>query len=328
MLHELTANEKLILRHLESDSRISFSTIAKKTRKSQQRVSYTVNSLINKGIIKKFYALIDYSKFDIISFRVYFKIRYVNEVSFKEFIDYLVSQTNTLWIATCSGDFDLICTFLASNPSQFNKKLRGIMANFPKQILNYTILTTVVIRSFERQYLASTPHVFKEVIIGGDRVPVNVDGIDMKILSLISDNSRVSSVDIANKLSITPKTVIERIKKLEKKEIIDGYKPLLSLETMGYMSILLLIRYHDITVEIEKRLINYLEMQPNVIGVVKTLGEWDVEVEIEVKNMHDFRKIEMEIRQKFTTLIHEIRSIPIYETFKKNFFPQFLLQGE
>ncbi len=67
-------------------------------------------------------------------------------------------------------------------------------------------------------------------------------------------------------------------------------------------------------------------MHSNVIGIVKTLGEWDLEVDIEVKNMRDFRKIGIEIRQKFATLIHETRIIPLFETLKKNFFPRFLIE--
>ena len=78
MAEKLSSNEKSILKQLESNGRMSFSKIAKNTRKSQQRVSYTVSSLMKKNIIKNFYTLVDYSKLDVISFRVYFRISYVN----------------------------------------------------------------------------------------------------------------------------------------------------------------------------------------------------------------------------------------------------------
>ena len=77
MAEKLSSNEKSILKQLESNGRMSFSKIAKNTRKSQQRVSYTVSSLMKKNIIKNFYTLVDYSKLDVISFRVYFRISYV-----------------------------------------------------------------------------------------------------------------------------------------------------------------------------------------------------------------------------------------------------------
>ena len=324
---KLSNNEVSVLRQLESDGRIPFSKIGKKTRKSQQRVSYTVNSLINKEVIKNFYTLIDYSKLGVLSFRVYFKINYLSGEKFKELIKHLMYLTNTGWIATCEGDFDLICTFFAFNPSQFNKNLRKVMAKFPDQIRDHTVLTTIVIRNFEREYLVNTPNIPKEAIIGGDRKPEQVDDTDMQILSLISDDARVSSVELGSKLSLTPKTVITRLKKLEEKRVIRGYRPLLDLNKTGHTLILLLIKYHNITLGVENKLINYLKLHPNVLGIVKTLGEWDLEIEIEVKNMRDFRKIGIEIRQKFTTMIQQTRSIPLDETFKKSFFPKFLIEN-
>ncbi len=324
--YNLTPNEKSILRQLESDSRMSFSKIAKKTRKSQQRVSYNVNSLIKKGVIKNFYTLIDYSKLGVISFRVYFKISYVSQARFREFVDFLRLQADTAWISSCGGDYDIICTFFASNPSQFNKKLRKVMAEFPKLIKDYTILTTIVIRNFEREYLLSGANIPKEVIIGGDRKPEIIDDTDMHILNLICDNARINSVELANKLSLTPRTVIKRIKDLRERKIIIGFRPLLNLQKIGYISTLLLIRYHNMTVELERKLVNYLKIHLNIVGVVKTLGEWDLEIEIEVKSRHIFRKIEIEIREKFTSLIHEIRSVPLYGVFKKIFFPKFLVE--
>jgi len=60
---------------------------------------------------------------------------------------------------------------------------------------------------------------------------------------------------------------------------------------------------------------------------VKTLGNWDIEISIEGKDTMELRNIEMEIRQKFVTLIQEVETIPIYTTYKKNLFPRFLLES-
>ena len=68
----LTNTEQSILNQLELDSRMPFTKMGKKIRMSQQKISYAVDSLIKKEIINGFYTLIDYSKLDIINFRVYF----------------------------------------------------------------------------------------------------------------------------------------------------------------------------------------------------------------------------------------------------------------
>jgi len=319
--------EKRVLCGLELDARMPFSRLGRRIRKSQQQVSYTANSLVEKGVIKGFYAVVDYSKLDVLKFRVYFKVSYINKEKYDELIGYLVSRPYTSWVATCGGRYDLICAFFATNPSQFNKKLRAIMAKFPRQLQNYTVLTTIVNRKFSRKYLSRNPSAVPEIVFGGDREPEDVDDIDMRILDELSDNGRKSCVDISSKLSITPKTVIERIRRLRRKEMLLGFKPLVNPRSMGYIPVLLMIRYHNITPELEKELIGYLKRHPSVTWVVKTLGNWDIEISIEGKDTMELRNIEMEIRQKFVTLIQEVETIPIYTTYKKNLFPRFLLES-
>ena len=151
--YKLKKMEKALLEELETNARRPFSTIGKKIRSSQQHVSYAVNSMIKKGIIQKFYTLIDYSKLDVLKFRVYFRINYIDEEKLKELFDYLSLEPHTSGVFACGGKFDIICTFFTSNPSQFNKTLRKIMEKFPVQLQNYTVLTTIVNREFGRKYL-------------------------------------------------------------------------------------------------------------------------------------------------------------------------------
>ena len=78
--------------------------------------------------------------------------------------------------------------------------------------------------------------------------------------------------------------------------------------------------------DIENSLITYLKHHKNVLWVVKTLGEWDIEVIIETKNHLEERKIKRELRDNFGILIQQIDSMPLYETHKLNYFPKFILE--
>ena len=49
------------------------------------------------------------------------------------------------------------------------------------------------------------------------------DKIDLEILSLMQENSRISNADIARILKMAPSAVLERVKKLEQKKIILQY---------------------------------------------------------------------------------------------------------
>jgi Lrp/AsnC family leucine-responsive transcriptional regulator len=50
-----------------------------------------------------------------------------------------------------------------------------------------------------------------------------LDTIDLQILQLMQENARISNVDMAKKLEMAPSAVLERVKKLEQKKIIQHY---------------------------------------------------------------------------------------------------------
>ena len=104
-----------------------------------------------------------------------------------------------------------------------------------------------------------------------------------------------------------------------------GFKPLVDVRKIEYTATLLLIRYHNVSLAMENKLIAYLKAHLNVVSVVKTLGQWDIEVEVHTSNTLEFRKVEMDIRQKFSLLIQQIESVPLHKTYKKNYFPKFLV---
>jgi Lrp/AsnC family transcriptional regulator, leucine-responsive regulatory protein len=54
-------------------------------------------------------------------------------------------------------------------------------------------------------------------------MPFAMDEIDLQILSLLQPNSFLTNNDLAKKVGMAPSAVLERIKKLEHKGIIEGY---------------------------------------------------------------------------------------------------------
>ncbi len=51
-----------------------------------------------------------------------------------------------------------------------------------------------------------------------------LDKIDLKILQALQENARISYVDLANKVGLSTTPCLERVKRLERKGVIKGYK--------------------------------------------------------------------------------------------------------
>lgn len=52
---------------------------------------------------------------------------------------------------------------------------------------------------------------------------IHLDEIDLQILELMQKNGRISNADLARELNMAPSAVLERVKKLEQKQVIMGY---------------------------------------------------------------------------------------------------------
>ena len=60
-----------------------------------------------------------------------------------------------------------------------------------------------------------------------------IDEIDLRILDALQDNARVSNAEIARRVGMAPSAVFERLRKLEERGVIAGYRPRLRPKELG-----------------------------------------------------------------------------------------------
>ena len=65
---------------------------------------------------------------------------------------------------------------------------------------------------------------------------MTLDSLDKKILKNLTVDARQSARQLALKLEVSTVTILSRIKKLEKEEIILGYTATIDHEKIGYSS--------------------------------------------------------------------------------------------
>ena len=51
-----------------------------------------------------------------------------------------------------------------------------------------------------------------------------IDDINLNILNILQEKARIPNVDVARQVGLAPSAVLERIRRLEKQKIIDGYE--------------------------------------------------------------------------------------------------------
>lgn len=60
-----------------------------------------------------------------------------------------------------------------------------------------------------------------------------IDDVDIQILTILQDNARISNAEIARQVGMAPSAILERIRKLERKDVIQGYQTKISPGALG-----------------------------------------------------------------------------------------------
>ncbi len=316
-----------LLTELENNASQALSKIAKKLKTSQQVISYRINSLFKRNILYGTYTIINFSLFGYTSYRTMIRFTNITEQKHQDIISYLSKHSNVLWLVECGGKWDLIVNFTAKNIIQYNQFMTEFKNKFPKQIQNYDVLTTLEVVYFGRDYFTKKIRENKQLpYFGRELKLIKIDKVDKKILDLISENARINSVEIADKIKISPNTIILRIKNMQKIGIIQGFKPLINLDNISYFAYKSLIKFQNITKQKEKEIIDYLQTNINVVGVIKLVGSWDFEIEFEVDSKQAMLSFTRKFRDKFKDVIKEFELVSLFKEHKYNFFPRDLIQ--
>jgi Lrp/AsnC family leucine-responsive transcriptional regulator len=81
--------------------------------------------------------------------------------------------------------------------------------------------------------IASNGKESASVVRRGTRGPMVMDGTDLEILGILQSNARTPNVEIARRVGIVPSAVLERIRKLERRNLIRAYQARLDPVLLG-----------------------------------------------------------------------------------------------
>lgn len=323
---KLTQSDLNLLAELEDDARQPLSNLAKRLKISQQLLSYRMQALKKRKILGGYYTQINFPMLGYTKYRTLVRITNYTQQKEKEIINYLKAHKNVQWIIECGGKWDFLINFVAKNVVQYDNFLRDFKSTFPRHIQNFEVFIVIEWIELGRAYFTQSRREVKKLsYFGRDYEQARVDHTDLQILSLLSENARITSVEIAEKIGVSPNTISSRIRNLYARGVIRAFKPLIHLENTGFMAYKLPFKFHNYTDKIEKEIIDYLKNDVRVIAIVKLIGQWDFEIEFEVDSRQSMLDLIRSFRDKYRGIIQEFELIPLFHEHKYNFFPRDLI---
>jgi Lrp/AsnC family transcriptional regulator, leucine-responsive regulatory protein len=130
--------------------------------------------------------------------------------------------------------------------------------------------------------------------------PPTFDRIDRHILAALQLNARTSNADIARELEMAPSAILERIRKLEQREVIAGYEARITPKAVGLgLTAFLFIRADEPGGS--PNTANALAAAPEVHEVHQVAGEDCFLVKLRARDTEDLSRI---LRERISALPH------------------------
>ncbi|MEX0920641.1 MAG: winged helix-turn-helix transcriptional regulator [Candidatus Pacearchaeota archaeon] len=310
--------DRKILFELDRNARQSNSQIAKKVGLSKDAVGYRIKKLEEKKVLSGYRTVIDFSRLGFTMNRILLNLVDINENTLKKLISFLMKEEGVWLIGKNEGEWDFAFGYFAKSVSEFYHFYERFMSFFRKYLGTKLISQLVKYDERNRSYLIDKKPVPREKL-NLNFEKVNVDEIDLKILKLISQNSRMRLVDIAGELNFSSMAIHQRIKKLEEKRIILGYKADINVLALGR-------DYYGVKVNLsdyseKEKILNKIYSMKEMTAVLYHVGGYDIEFDLELRNTGEYHKIINSLRNEFSS-IREIKSMRAIEYYKLTHFPK------
>jgi Lrp/AsnC family leucine-responsive transcriptional regulator len=143
-----------------------------------------------------------------------------------------------------------------------------------------------------------------------------LDEVDLQILVSLQRDGRITNADLAKAVNLSPPSVLQRVRALEKAGLIRGYHALLDHERLGLritaMVMITLSLHQDMAIERFRRAVMDI---PDILECHHVSGDFDFLLKVVVRDMRSYEQF---VREKLSKIkgIGQIRTSFVLGTTK------------
>lgn len=304
-----------ILSELDKDCRQSNAQIARKIHSHRNVVGFRIKRLQEKGVIRAFITMISPSALGLTPYKLYLQLQ-GSSVENEKHLTQFLKTVPVYWAAQASGRWDYIIGFLVKSPAEFNEIKWKLLNALEGKVVKKSVSLLVQSPHYYRSYLDTKKNVSPvKYWIQPAEKKSTIDETDRRLLQLLAANARKPTIELAAKLNLSEKTVLSRMRALEKNSVIYDYRVSIDLSKIGYKFFKCFISLQNASPKQLQTFLDYCQGNPHIIHMVECVGEWDFEPEFEVESYEQFYSIVEEIRSRFSDIIQSIETIDILKEY-------------
>jgi Lrp/AsnC family leucine-responsive transcriptional regulator len=128
-----------------------------------------------------------------------------------------------------------------------------------------------------------------------------IDKIDRRILEHLQANGRISQLELAQAVGLSPTPLGRRIKRLEDSGVIRGYKAEIDFKALGFgINVVVSVRLITRTPDASTQFLDAIRQRPEITECLLVTGDVDYLIRVRVKDIDALRHF----------ISHELQSLP------------------
>ncbi|MCU0235838.1 MAG: Lrp/AsnC family transcriptional regulator, partial [Acidobacteria bacterium] len=300
-----------LLEELSLNGRESLTKLAEKLGLSKQRLGYRLRGLQRRGVLSGFFAIPNIFRLGFDHFRIFVKFQHLNEAREQELLDHLVTRSEVSWLTQLDGDFDLEFVIWAQGVPAFESAYDDILGQFGSLFQERYFSLATRIEFFPWRFLAAGD-MGAPIVLENQGGALAIDPIDRRLLAELSRNGRLSLAALASRCRVLPATAALRLRALRRSGAIAGFGAKIDHELLGWTYRKVFLQLENPSGDALGRLHSWLRLQPEVIFLVKTIGAYDLEVELMTRSGADFFAFKRRLRTTFAADLAGLRSVIVH----------------
>ncbi|MFH0835286.1 MAG: Lrp/AsnC family transcriptional regulator, partial [Candidatus Micrarchaeota archaeon] len=127
--------------------------------------------------------------------------------------------------------------------------------------------------------------------------------IDLRMISLLSANSRAPVEELAKKCGISGVTARKKLKQLVAEEAIQRFTMKINYSAFNYQFVKLMFKLQNVPKERRQQFYDYCTSHPNSIYLVEGFGISDVEIDFELRGVKELNAVICDLKERFSDMI-------------------------
>jgi len=264
--------------------------LAKKLNVSREVANYRLKRLKQHGIIIDFVTEINIEKLGFMGAAVFVNVKATRQQAFKR---YLAETAFVSWVAELSGIWSFGFSIIGTTNEEVDERFLQIYNAFSDAIIDHRFMLHRRTAFFYEKYFGADPQPRTK----RKYQDYTIDKKDKIILQELSQNSRIGSVALSRKVSLTAPAVLQRIRRLEASGHIEKYSLFVDVSKLGLFQYSIFIINKNIAEK--EKLLAYLRQHKSVSFLAEYVGDPFLEFGLFVTDPYALRAALQEIEETF-----------------------------